>query len=122
VLDGDVWVRLGSKAAGRVDCTTTKPRTSIRIGDTQFDEVEMVHVPEMAERVSAAMADKYSTDIFIRWIAHPYTMKLVPKGDCPKFCVTAGEHRLGRASIIGGTTHGNRQGHSRPPAEGLQVS
>jgi hypothetical protein len=42
--------------------------------------------------------------------------------DCPKFCVTAGEHRLERASTIGGSTHGNRQGHSRPPAEGLQVS
>lgn len=79
VIDGDVWVRLGSKAGGRVDCSRTKPRTSIRIRDVQFDDVEMVNVPEMADRVAAAMAEKYSTDIFVAWLNHPYTMKLVPK-------------------------------------------
>lgn len=79
VLDGDVWVRLGSRAGGRVDCSTTKTTTSIRIAGERFDGVEMVNTPEMAERVATAMADKYTTDIFVRHSTHPYTMKLVPK-------------------------------------------
>ena len=79
VLDGDVWVRLGSRAAERVDCHKTKPVTSIKIAGEQFPEVELVGVPEMAERVAAAMAEKYSTDFLVRYFSHPYTMKLVPK-------------------------------------------
>ena len=79
VLDGDAWVRLGSRAAGRVDCSKTKPLTSIKIAGQQFDGVEMVNTPEMAERVAAAMAEKYSSDLFVHFFNHPYTMKLVPK-------------------------------------------
>jgi len=79
VLDGDVWVRLGSRAGGRVDCSATKTTTSIKIGGERFDGVEMVNTPGMAERVATAMADKYTTDIFVRYSTHPYTMKLVPK-------------------------------------------
>lgn len=79
VLDGDVWVRLGSKAGGRVDCSKTKPMTSVKIAGQDFSNVEMVTVPEMTDRVAAAMADKYMSDIFVRYMSHPYTMKLVPK-------------------------------------------
>jgi hypothetical protein len=79
VLDGDLWVRLGKQAAGRVDCSKTKPFTSVKIGNEVFDNVEMVQVPEMAERVAAAMGDKYWTDMFVSYMNHPYTMKLVPK-------------------------------------------
>jgi hypothetical protein len=81
VLDGEVWVRLGSKAAWRVDCNTTKPITAVKIANELFPQVELVNVPEMAERVAAAMADKYWTDVFIQYMDHPYTMKLVPKSD-----------------------------------------
>lgn len=79
VLDGDVWVRLGGTAGGRVDCSKTKPMTSVKIGGQDFTNVELVTVPEMTERVEAAMADKYWSDIFVRYMSHPYTMKLVPK-------------------------------------------
>lgn len=79
VLDGNVWVRLGSRAAGRVDCSATKTTTSVRIAGEQFDDVEMVDTPAMSNRVAAAMADKYSTDIFVRYMTHPYTMRLLPK-------------------------------------------
>lgn len=79
VLDGEIWVRLGSKAAGRVDCSTTKPMTTIRLGGHEFPDIEMINVPEMADRVAAAMGEKYLSDIFIRYADHPYTMKLVPK-------------------------------------------
>ena len=81
VLDGEVWVRLGSKAGARVDCNTTKPITSVKIANELFPEVELVSVPEMADRVAAAMADKYWTDVFIRYMDHPYTMKLVPRSE-----------------------------------------
>ncbi|MFN2378304.1 MAG: hypothetical protein ABR538_17375 [Candidatus Binatia bacterium] len=79
VLDGDVWVRLGSRAAGRVDCSKSGRQTAVKIGGEEFAEIDLVEVPEMAERVAAAMADKYSTDMFVAWMSHPYTMKLVPK-------------------------------------------
>jgi len=79
VLDGDVYVRLGSRAAGRIDCSRSKPMTGIKIAGETFDNVEMVPSPAMAERVAAAMAEKYSTDLVIRYANHPYTMKLVPK-------------------------------------------
>lgn len=81
VLDGQLWIRLGSQAAGRADCSSTKPLTSVKIGNELFENVEMVQVPEMAERVAAAMAGKYWTDMFVRYMNHPYTIKLVPKAD-----------------------------------------
>ncbi len=79
VLDGDLWVRLGSKAAGRVDCNQRGRTTSIKIADKEFPAVEMIEAPEMAERVAAAMAEKYWSDFTVAWLDHPYTMKLVPK-------------------------------------------
>jgi len=79
VLDGDVYVRLGSRAAARVDCSASKPMTAIKIAGQTFDNVEMVTSPAMAERVAAAMHQKYWTDMFIGLMNHPYTMKLVPK-------------------------------------------
>lgn len=79
VVDRDVWVRLGSKAASRVDCNASKTTTSIRIAGERFDGVEMVHTPEMVDRVDEAMADKYFSDNFLVFAKHRYTMKLVPK-------------------------------------------
>jgi len=79
VLDREVWVRLGSKAAGRVDCNKTKPLTSIKIAGQEFESVELVDAPDMTDRVAAAMGEKYMSDMFIRYMNHPYTMKLVPK-------------------------------------------
>ena len=32
----------------------------------------------IAPEVAAAMADKYWSDIFIRWFPHPLTLRLVP--------------------------------------------
>ena len=81
VLDGDVWIRLGSRAAGRFDCSSTKPLTSIKIAGQEFAKVELVNTPEMADRVAAAMAEKYTSDILVRYSTHPYTMKLVVKSE-----------------------------------------
>lgn len=79
VLDGELWVRLGSKAAGRVDCNKAGRTTSVKIAEREFPSIEMVESPEMAERVAEAMAEKYWSDFAVAWMDHPYTMKLVPK-------------------------------------------
>ena len=79
VLDGAAYVRLGSQSAGRFDCSTSKPLTSIRVAGQQFDNVEMIQAPEMAERVAAAMHEKYWSDFTVSWMHHPYTMRLTPK-------------------------------------------
>src|SRR5512140_2623429 len=71
VLDGNVWERLGTRSASRAECSKTEPLTSVRIGGEEFTDVEMVNVPEMAERVAAAMAAKYTTDLLVRYMTHP---------------------------------------------------
>jgi hypothetical protein len=79
VLDGQVYVRLGSRAAGRVQCNATAPFLGVEIGPTRFAHVRGVPAPEYAARVNQAMADKYATDIFVRYFSHPLTLRLVPE-------------------------------------------
>lgn len=78
VIDGQVYLRLGSRAAERFEGSATKPKTKIRIAGQTYDDVTGESAPDMAEKVNAAMADKYSTDIFVRYMAHPLTLRLVP--------------------------------------------
>jgi len=82
VLDDQLYVRLGSRAAGRFDRNATKPIMGVRIAGKTFERVRGVIVPEMTERVAAAMRDKYWTqaDILVRYMSHPYTMRLEPEG------------------------------------------
>lgn len=79
VIDGQLYVRLGSRAAGRVEASTTKPYLGVKIAGASFPKVKGEPAPEMADRVSAAMADKYWSDVFIRWVSHPLTLRLVPE-------------------------------------------
>ncbi len=83
VLDGEVYVRLGTKAAERMNANTRAPLTSVRITGEEFPEVESISTPDMADRVQEAMADKYATDIVVRYMAHPLTMKLRPAVPSP---------------------------------------
>ena len=83
VLDGDVYIRLGSKAAERMNANTRAPLTSVRIAGEEFAEVEAVSTPDMKDRVQQAMADKYWTDFMVRYADHPLTMKLVPRPASP---------------------------------------
>ncbi len=78
VLDSQVYVRLGSRAAGRVENNTRAPILSVRIADEEFAAVRGEPAPEMTDRVAQAMAEKYTTDIFVRYMAHPLTLRLVP--------------------------------------------
>ena len=81
VLDDQLYVRLGSRAAGRFDRNATKPIIGVRIASKTFERVRGVITPEMTERVTAAMRDKYWTqgDFFVRHMDHPYTMRLEPE-------------------------------------------
>ncbi len=79
VLDNQVYVRLGSRAAARVEQNTTAPYLGVEAGGQRFDKVRGVPAPESAERVAAAMSDKYWSDIFVRHMSHPLTLRLVPE-------------------------------------------
>src|SRR2546428_12767770 len=79
VLDDQVYVRVGTGAAGRIERNTTKPYVGVRIAGQQFDRVRGVAAPESVERVAHSMAEKYWSDVIIRHFDHPLTMRLVPE-------------------------------------------
>jgi len=79
VIDGQVYVRLGGRAAGRVECNTTAPFLGVEVAGQRFDHVRGIPVPDDAERVGQAMAEKYTSDIFVRFFSHPLTLRLVPE-------------------------------------------
>lgn len=77
VIDGDVYIRLGSRASARIANNQTAPLVGIRIAGNQFDAVRAEAVPDKAGAVDAAMADKYWSDVLARSFSHPLTMRLV---------------------------------------------
>lgn len=79
VIDNQVYVRLGTRAAGRVGRNTTAPYVGVKAAGQTFDRVRGVPAPESANRIAAAMAAKYTSDIFVRWFSHPLTLRLVPE-------------------------------------------
>ena len=79
VIDGQVYVRLGTRAAERVQANTTAPYLGVEVAGQRFDRVRGVPAPDFAERVAQAMADKYTSDIFVRFMSHPLTLRLVPE-------------------------------------------
>ena len=81
VIDGQVYVRLGSRAAGRVECNSTAPFLGVEVAGQRFGHVRGVPAPNYAERVGQAMADKYTTDISVRFFSHPLTLRLVPSDE-----------------------------------------
>ena len=78
VLDGQVYLRLGSRAAERFEASTIKPKLKIRIAGQTFDDVTGVPAPEQADAVAAAMHEKYWSDVFIQYFSHPLTLRLTP--------------------------------------------
>ncbi len=79
VIDDQVYVRLGSRAAWRIQRNSTAPFLGVKVAGQQFDRVRGVPAPELAGRVAEAMAKKYTSDIFVRWFSHPLTLRLVPE-------------------------------------------
>jgi hypothetical protein len=79
VVDGVVYVRLASRAAGRMRDNTTAPYVKVRVGGHEFERVKAEPAPEMAEKVGAAMREKYWGDVFVRYFGHPLVVKLRPE-------------------------------------------
>jgi hypothetical protein len=79
VLDGQVYVRLGNRAARRVQQSTMAPYVGVRVAGEEFERVKGVPAPEEAERVAKAMGEKYWSDALIRYFPHPLTLRLVPE-------------------------------------------
>jgi hypothetical protein len=78
VLDGDVYIRLGSRAADRMQKNATAPDVGVRIGGREYEHVHVDDAAPMAARVAAAMADKYTSDLLVRHFSHPLTLRLEP--------------------------------------------
>ena len=78
VLDGQLYVRLGGRAAGRFESNVTKPVIAVRIAGLEFNQVTGTPVADMVTPVADAMADKYWSDIFVRFVSHPLTLRLSP--------------------------------------------
>ena len=81
VLDDQVYVRLGSRAAGRMRGNTSAPIVGIRIGGHEYPRVRAEDAPAMKDRVAAAMADKYWSDVLVRYVPHELTMRLTPEAE-----------------------------------------
>ena len=76
VIDRQLYLRLGTRGAARIEGNTKKPFVSVKIAGQRFDQVRVVPAPEKAETVAAAMAKKYWSDLIIRWFPHPLTVRL----------------------------------------------
>jgi len=79
VIDDQVYVRLGSRAAGRIEKNQSAPFVGVRIQGQQFERVRAMPAPDYAERVAKAMAAKYWSDVIIHHFSHPLTLRLLPE-------------------------------------------
>ena len=79
VIDGQMYVRLSSRTAARVQCNAVRPLLGVEVAGQRFEHVRGVPVPLLAERVGKAMAGKYITDVFVRLFSHPLTLLLIPE-------------------------------------------
>jgi hypothetical protein len=76
VIEGKMYLRLGGRGAARIEGNTKQPFVSVKLAGRRFDNVRVISEPEMAEHVAAAMAQKYPSDLIIRWLPHPLTVRL----------------------------------------------
>jgi hypothetical protein len=83
VISGQAYVRLGDRSYGRIQRNTASPYVKVRAGGKDFDKVKVEEMPDMKEKVAAAMADKYFMDILIRHESHPMVARLVPEAPSP---------------------------------------
>jgi len=83
VIDGHVYVRLGSRSTDRMRQNTTSPFVGVRIAGHEYERVQAVDAAAMAERVGAAMREKYWSDVLVRYFPHPLVMRLEPDATAP---------------------------------------
>ena len=63
VIDGQPYVRLGERSYGRIQRNSTSPFVKLKVADHEFDKVKVEEMPDMKEKVGAAMADKHRSSI-----------------------------------------------------------
>ena len=86
VIDGTMYVRLGPRAASRIEKSSTSPRLKVRVSGKEVHPMRYEKAPEMAERIAAAMGEKYWTDFLgapfrrLGLSAPPLMLRLVPEG------------------------------------------
>ena len=83
VIDNQLYVRLGDRAYGRIQRNTTSPYIKLKVAGQEFDKVKVEEMPDMKDKVAAAMADKYFMDILIRLESHPMVARLIPEATPP---------------------------------------
>jgi hypothetical protein len=83
VIDGQPYVRLGTRSYRRIQRNTTSPYVKLKLGEQEFDQVKLEEMPAMKAQVAAAMADKYWIDVLIRYESHPMAARLVPAASAP---------------------------------------
>ena len=79
VIDGQVYVRLGTRAADRVRGSKSAPLVGVKVAGHQFDHVRCEPAPDAVSRVDEAIAQKYWSDVVVRHMSHPLTCRLVPQ-------------------------------------------
>ncbi len=84
VIDGQPYFRLGDRAYGRIQRNATSPFVKLKVADQEFDKVKVEDIPDMKEKVAAAMADKYWMDVLVRHESHPMVARLVPEATAPE--------------------------------------
>jgi hypothetical protein len=85
VIDGAVYLRLGPRAATRIEQNSTAPRLKLRVSAKEIHSMRYEKAPEMAEKVAAAMAEKYWSDFLgepfrrLGLSSPPLMLRLVPE-------------------------------------------
>ncbi len=79
VVDDQLYVRLGGRAADRVQKSASAPYVGVTVGGQHFDKVRCEPAPDQVTRVAEAMGAKYTSDLLIRYFPHPLTCRLVPE-------------------------------------------
>jgi hypothetical protein len=77
VIEGQLYVRLGDRSYERVQKNIASPYVQVKVAGQRFERVRVEGAPDMAEKVAAAMADKYFLDVLVRHESHPMTARLV---------------------------------------------
>ena len=77
VIRGEVYIRLGAAASDLLRRSTQWPYVKVRIRGQEFPTVRADEVPNMAATVADAMAEKYWSDLLVRYMPHPMTVRLI---------------------------------------------
>jgi hypothetical protein len=79
VLDGDVYVNLGDRAANRLSTNTTAPFVSVRIDEAEFEHIRVNAAQDRQKEVAEAIADKYWSGFLVPYRPPSQVMRLRPE-------------------------------------------